>query len=97
MMNSDGTIEIRGRAADRIRFKVDRKAVWPSPIEEALKTHPSIREVKACILENCSLLGNAPGQVYSGVICSNCLPGGMSRTIYTSINFLLIERDCYTT
>ena len=50
VMNSDGTIEIRGRAADRIRFKVDRKAVWPSPIEEALKTHPSIREVKARIL-----------------------------------------------
>ena len=57
MMNSDGTIEIRGRAADRLRFKVDRKAVWPSPIEEALKTHPSIREVKACILYNCALLG----------------------------------------
>jgi hypothetical protein len=45
-MDTKGKIQIRGRTTDRLRFKVDRKVVWPSPIEEALISHPNIREIK---------------------------------------------------
>lgn len=46
VMSPDGKLEILGRSSDSIRFKIDRKVVWPAPIEEALVTHPCIKEMK---------------------------------------------------
>lgn len=49
-MFSDGKFQVRGRRSDVIRFKVDRKVVWPAPIENAISTHPNVLDVRVGIL-----------------------------------------------
>ena len=45
-MRSDGGFIIEGRVADVMRFKVFAKVIYPTPIEEALGTHPSILDIQ---------------------------------------------------
>ena len=45
-MQSDGGFIIQGRVADVMRFKVFAKVIYPTPIEEALGTHPSILDIQ---------------------------------------------------
>lgn len=45
IMYEDGTFVINGRVADALRFKVFGDVVYPSPIEEAVSQHPSIKDI----------------------------------------------------
>lgn len=45
VMNSDGTILIKGRTSDAMRFKVFAKVVYPAPIEESFGGHPCIKDI----------------------------------------------------
>ena len=46
VMRSDGGFIIKGRMVDVMRFKVFAKVIYPTPIEEALGTHPSILDIQ---------------------------------------------------
>ena len=46
VMRSDGGFIIKGRMVDVMRFKVVGKVIYPTPIEEALGTHPSILDIQ---------------------------------------------------
>ena len=45
-MFSDGRFQVKGRRSDAIRFKVDRKVVWPAPIENVMSSHPNILDIR---------------------------------------------------
>ncbi|XP_067951438.1 putative acyl-CoA synthetase YngI [Watersipora subatra] len=45
VMHQDGTLTIKGRAADAIRFKVLGSLMYPGPIEEAMSQHPAIDDI----------------------------------------------------
>ena len=47
-MFEDGSIQVKGRAKDTIRFKVLGDVIYPAPIEEALGQHPAIRDCSVC-------------------------------------------------
>ena len=47
-MFEDGSIQVKGRAKDTIRFKVLGDVIYPAPIEEALGQHPAIRAYSVC-------------------------------------------------
>lgn len=44
-MYPDGSISIKGRAADAMRFKVFGDVVYPGPIEQAVSLHPKVAQV----------------------------------------------------
>ena len=47
-MFEDGSIQVKGRAKDTIRFKVLGDVIYRAPIEEALGQHPAIRACSVC-------------------------------------------------
>ena len=49
VMRPDGGFLIKGRTADAMRFKVFAKVHYPAPIEEALGSHPSIRDISVSV------------------------------------------------
>lgn len=45
MMNEDGSIFLRGRKSDMLRFKVNAEVVYPSAIENVMSQHPAIKQI----------------------------------------------------
>ena len=49
-MDEDGTICIKGRTAEAVRFKVFSEVVYPAPIEHALVEMPAIADAQVRLL-----------------------------------------------
>ena len=75
-MQSDGGFIIQGRVADVMRFKVFAKNIYPTPIEEALGTHPSILDIQVRHKKNLLSPGKLCFQVHH--LCCCMLPRNLT-------------------
>ena len=50
-MYEDGGFIVKGRVVDALRFKVFAKVIYPGPIEQALGSHPSIRDISVSVVD----------------------------------------------
>ena len=45
VMYPDGSIIVKGRKADAMRFKVNGDVVYPGPIEQKVSQHPNVLQI----------------------------------------------------
>lgn len=49
-MYRDGSIIVKGRKADAMRFKVCGDVVYPGPIEQKMSQHPNVLEISVSLI-----------------------------------------------